>query len=159
MFVSKDEIENLGFDDCRIESVEISGQTIDLWVEALIIEPKNSQNEQFTRSYADRTRIRLENCRIVRAVKEGYRSYSADDVLLEEIPDQPLNQEQAQKILKQAPGHYLYDMKKTERQNEIVLGIEEITEDPTGIDADSYQVLIECRQVTASWERYLNRVS
>ena len=40
-----------------------------------------------------------------------------------------------------------------------VLGIEMVTDDITGVDADSYQLLVCCSDMKVSWARYLNRIS
>ena len=60
-------------------------------VEALIVAPHNSQNHNFTKSYADETTIRFENAKVIKGIREGYKRYDADDNLLETIEDQPLS--------------------------------------------------------------------
>ena len=161
MFVTKNETEHFSYEDCVIREFEVSEDGIALTVEALIVEPKNSQNTNFTRSYADLSKILMEGGKIRKAVREGCKRYDADDKLLEEIPDEDLTKEELDKLLATISGQYLYDLKEakaSENAKSLVLGIEMTTEDLTGVDAESYQILVECRDVIITWERYLNRV-
>ncbi len=161
MFAAKNETEHFSFEDCVIREFERSEGRITLTVEALIVEPKNSQNTNFTRSYADLSKIVFEGGSIRKAVREGFKRYDADDRLLEEIPDEELGKEELEALLSGVRGQYLYDLKeaeKTEEKRSLVLGIEMTTEDLTGVDADSYQILVECSDVIISWDRYLNRI-
>ena len=161
MYISKNEPEHFSYGDCVIKDFRTADGSVSLVVEALIVEPENSQNANFTRSYADRTTILFENGTVMKAVKEGYKKYDADDRLMEEIPDEQLDDKQTADLLSNLPEQYLYDLKgagESEGFRNMVLGIEMKTDDITGIDADSYQILIRCGDMTVSWERYLNRV-
>ena len=161
MFTTKNETEHFSYEDCVIREFEVSEEGIVLTAEALIVEPKNSQNTNFTRSYADLAKIVFEGGKIRKAVREGYKRYDADDRLLEEIPDEELEKEELGTLLSGIRGQYLYDLKEAGNEDgkrSLVLGIEMTTEDLTGVDADSFQILVECSDVTISWERYLNRI-
>ena len=54
-YKSMDEIEQFRFDDCQIDSFRTIGQDLILEVEALIVRANNSQNTNYTESYADTT--------------------------------------------------------------------------------------------------------
>ena len=58
-FRSENEIYNFDFRDATIEGVEIGPEEILIKVDGLIVEPENSQNENYTKSYADTSKIRL----------------------------------------------------------------------------------------------------
>ncbi len=160
MFTAKNEIANFSYEDSVIRKIEQSKGQLTLVVEALLVLPANSQNTNYTKSYADLVTVTFSEAEIKKGVKEGYKRYDANDKLMEEVPDTLLSAEETQDVLKKAVDQYLYDIKEAEEEQgrkEVVLGIEMTTDDLTGIDADSYQVLVECRDVTFSWERYLNR--
>ena len=78
-YKSMDEIEQFRFDDCQIDSFRTIGQDLILEVEALIVRANNSQNTNYTESYADTTRISLHGGRLEKVVKDGYRYYEAND--------------------------------------------------------------------------------
>ncbi len=186
MFISKNEADHFSYEDCVIKEGQIKTDQISLQVDALIVEPKNSQNTNFQRSYADTATVLFEKGKILKGIKEGYKRYDANDRLLEEIPDRELDEAQLKCLLTELAGQYLYDLKEvsmekpaipdnanpdeTDRKTEpaaegedsirkYVLGIEMATDDMTGVDADSYQLLIKCNEMKVSWARYLNRIS
>ncbi len=160
MFQSKNEIGQFSFADARILSSRLDEHTWTLETEALIVLPGNSQNTNYTKSYADTASILFTGAVVEKAVKEGFRRYDADDRLLEEVPDKELSQQEIKKLLSELPEKYLYDVQCVEEENDrfAVLGIEYPTEDLTGADAESYQIRIRYKDVTVTWERYLNRV-
>lgn len=154
-FKSVDEVEQFRFDDCQISAFTVTDQKLELEVEALIVRTNNSQNTNYTESYAGTTKISLVNGTIQKIIKDGYRYYDANDVLLSEVPDEELSEEE----IKQFPGRcrdaYLYDMQKTAEG--YILGIEFEDPDDHGV-SDSYQVIVACDSVICTWERYMNRV-
>ena len=186
MFISKNEADHFSYEDSVIKEAQITADQISLQVDALIVEPKNSQNTNFQRSYADTATIFFEKGKILKGIKEGYRRYDANDKLLEEIPDRELDEEWLGSLLTGLAGQYLYDLKEVTKEEsadhekadpdetnhgidpaadgdgdtrQYVLGIEMATDDMTGIDADSYQILVCCSEMKVSWARYLNRIT
>ncbi len=184
MFISKNEINNFTFRDAVIKKFTVSENEIQLIVEALIVEPHNSQNTNFTKSYADETLITFIGGTLEKAVKDGYKYYDANGVLLKEIPDEDVNAADISTLIRSLEGAYLYDMQEmkpgettiatsditssagndisgnttSEVSNTAALGIELPTDDITGADAISYQFKISYKDVTFEWARYLNRV-
>ena len=78
MFECNGEVDKFAYDDCKIIKVNVSQNVMAFTVEALAVEPDNSQNNNFTKSYAGDTDIVFTDMQIVKAVKEGYRYYDAD---------------------------------------------------------------------------------
>ena len=186
MFISKNEADHFSYEDSIIKDAQIPEDHITLQVDALIVEPKNSQNTNFQRSYADTATVYFEKGKILKGIKEGYKRYDANDKLLEEVADQELDDEQLGALLAGLREQYLYDLKevgskkttdgeieKSDKNtaddesavngnvgvHQYVLGIEMATDDITGVDADSYQLLVSCSEMKISWARYLNRIS
>lgn len=159
MFIARD-LENFSYEDCVIRDFRLAEDDIIIVVDALIVLPGNSQNKNYTRSYASAAEIHFFNAAVEKGIKEGCRRFDADDNLIEEIPDQLLMSQELATLLEKLKDTYLYDLKQERDTNGLyaVLGIEFPTEDITGIDADSYQIKVRYQEVTVSWERYLNRV-
>lgn len=154
-YKSTDEIEQFRFDDCQIQACSVTEQAIILQVDALIVRAGNSQNTNYTESYADTTELYLKAGRIDKIIKDGYRYYDANEVLISEVPDCELTAEEIKKLLTAFAGAYLFEMKKT--ADGYMLGIE--FEDPEDHTAGaSYQVYINADSAICTWERYLNRV-
>ena len=64
-FKSVNEIEKFTFDDCVISSFKVNEAGIILVLEALIVDSNNSQNTNYTESYADTTTVRLLDGKII----------------------------------------------------------------------------------------------
>ena len=181
MFQSIDELDKFSYNDCVIKAVTVRENTIALQVEALIVEPDNSQNTNYTRSYAGDAAITYTQGRICKVVKEGYRYYDANDVLQEEVPDTVLSEGEIMTLLSQLTDTYLYDIQMVKQEDVeaslipaggdmaasnsqdvkvCVLGIEFPPEDPNDLSlkTDSYQIMVAYDNVTVQWERYMNRV-
>lgn len=118
MFQSINELDKFSYKDCVIKSVTVREDTIILQVEALIVEPDNSQNTNYTRSYAGDTTITYTQGRIGKVVKEGYRYYDANDILQEEVPDTVLSEAETVELMGQLANTYLYDIQMLDR-NEV----------------------------------------
>ena len=94
-FKSVNELQNFSFRDCTITRFEIlkDPALVRMELEALIVEPRNSQNTHFTQSYAGTVYLRMTEASVLSVVKVGYRFYSADGKLLSETPDVPMTGE------------------------------------------------------------------
>ena len=159
-FKSINEIEKFRFDDCQISRFEVNEQGIELELEALIVKADNSQNANYTESYAATTRMQLVSGKILHGKKDGYKYYDANDVLISEVADTELTEDELGVFPKQCAGAYLYEMKKESEAEDgfaYTLGIE--FEDPEdGTVGDSYRLRVAFVKAVVTWERYMNRV-
>lgn len=156
-FKSVNELEYFEFKDAVVHKFSILDNTISAELEAVIIRAENSQNSNFTRSYAGDLVMTLKGAKLQKAIKEGYKYYDANDVLKEEVPDEPIDEEQIKKILKTIDGAYMWAV--------VPVKAEENTTGhylyQIGIDADeetTYWLQIEFLESVMEWDKYLNRV-
>ncbi len=159
-FKSVDEIEQFRFDDCQISRFELNDTGIGLELEALIVKSNNSQNANYTDSYAGTTYVRLVDGRIIDAVKDGYRYYDANDVLIREVADTALSEEEIKAFPKLCEGAYLYVLDKDKEENGMyyyTLGVE-FADETDNTMADSYSLHIVFSKAVFEWEKYMNRV-
>lgn len=161
-YTSINEAENFSFEDCQISSARIGENHIEFEVEALIVKPNNSQNSNYTESYAGTTTIYMKGGKLLSGIKDGYKYYDANEVLQEETPDEELTLEQIRTMLKGSKGAYLYGIQLRKEEDGIfyyTLGIEFVSEEAYDtVPADSYQIEIACQKLMISWEFYMNRV-
>lgn len=156
-FTAINELEHFGFQDAQIQRADYNNGILEFELEAVIVRANNSQNGNYTDSYAGTLLMRLENAVIQKGVKEGYKYYDANDVLKDEIPDTPLTDEQIKKLLKNSKDYYLFDMVKVNDEENTTGHFLYLL----GIDADeetSYWLQVEFEKSVLSWERYMNRV-
>jgi len=168
-FVSKNEIEQFSFEDCQISSVEKTENDIIFYLEALMVRERNSQNTNYTLSYADTTKAILSNAKIYSVVLAGYKVFDANDNLVENVEDKIVAKEEWDNVFSNLKNAYLYrmisitDEEKAglEDAKAFVYDIEvEAFEDPDIQDLreDAYTLRIGFDKSTFSWNRYLNRV-
>lgn len=159
-FQSTDEIEKFSFEDCKIGKFLIKENQICMELEALIVKPDNSQNTNYTESYAATTTVKFINGKVLYGVKDGYKYYDANDVLQKEVPDEPLTEEQIKEFPEKCEGAYLFSVEKQKQENDLYyyeLAIEFEDEEDNTV-ADSYRLQICFEQAVFTWEEYLNRV-
>ena len=156
-FQSVNELEQFSFQDAQIKDFQVSEGVIFFELEAVIVKARNSQNANFTDSYAGTLSMRLLGGKIQKAVKEGYKYYDANDVLVEEIPDEALSEEEIAALVKGSKDYYLFDVVKVEDDQNTTGHFLYLF----GLDADeetSYWFQIEFDKSILEWERYMNRV-
>lgn len=156
-FQSVNELEQFSFQDAQIKDFQVSEGVIFFELEAVIVKARNSQNANFTDSYAGTLSMRLLGGKIQKAVKEGYKYYDANDVLVEEIPDEALSEEEIAALVKASKDYYLFDVVKVEDDQNTIGHFLYLF----GLDADeetSYWFQIEFDKSILEWERYMNRV-
>ena len=154
-YKSVDELEHFRFDDCQIDTFAVTENGVELMVEALIVKADNSQNTNYTESYAGTTKIRITDGKLIRCVRDGYKYYDANDVLQSEVPDYELSVAETTNFPKTCEGAYLFEMKQD--ADGYVLGIEFVDPEDQTV-GNSYQVYVTGTQVAMLWEQYMNRV-
>lgn len=154
MFKSVNEVDKFRYDDCIINEVEIGDHYLCLTVEALIVKANNSQNTNYTESYAGDTKITFTQAKPVKGVKVGYKRYDANDKIIEDVPDEELDLA-TQDFKKLFKDMYLNDLVRA--GNSCSICVTGMDEDPTVV-CDSYELCLDCDEVSMTWEKYLNRV-
>lgn len=157
IFNTTDETEHFGYNDAKITKAELGGEDIVLEVEALIVKPENSCNEQFTASYAGTAVMTFAGGQVTGAFLEGYKRYDANENLVSVMPDTPLADPSEEKLVQVLKDSYLTAVVK--KGGEYILRLESTAGFPTDdVDAPSFLVHISCAHVTIGWDRYMNRV-
>jgi hypothetical protein len=154
-FVSKDELDRFIYDDAVTADFKLSVNTLDITAEALIVRHDNSQNTNYTDSYAGTSLIHFSDASVMNVYKEGYSYYNANDELVSEVPDEEISESEWDRLFKDLPGTYLVSLRKSDG------GIYEAifeTSDEIGASADSYKLMLKASHVTVSWDKYMNRV-
>lgn len=159
-FQSINEIEKFSFEDCKISNFRVMENHIYMELEALIVKPDNSQNTNYTESYAATTTVKLAGGRILAGIKDGFKYYDANDVLIKEVPDEELNEEQLKVFTVKCEGAYLYALTKEKEEKDLcyyTMGVE-FADEEDNTTADSYQLKLCFEKAVFSWDTYLNRV-
>ena len=153
-----DEIENFRYDDCQITGLYLRDEEICIEVESLIVGRNNSQNTNFTESYAGTTKMHFKGGKIEHAIKDGYRYYDANEVLLQEVKDRILEDDEAADLYANCGGSYLYNIEITDRAKEQCCRLYIEFVDDENLPSESYTLEMSYDEAVFVWERYLNRV-
>ena len=154
-FVSKDELDKFEYSDAVAAEFKPGPNSLDITAEALIVRHDNSQNTNYTDSYAGTSLIHFSDASVMNVYKEGYSYYNANDELVSQVPDAEIEEAARPELFKSLPGTYLVSLRKVE--DDVYEAIFE-TSDEMGASADSYKIMIKAGHVTVSWEKYMNRV-
>lgn len=158
-YKSVNEVEKFRYDDCCVIKRKDTEADLVLEVEALIVKGNNSQNTNYTESYADVTQIIFKDATIVKGIKDGMRRYDADDNLIEEIKDIDLDDTTLNQLCNNLSGMYLQGIERVKDADDYVLLVEKANEDPYDtLPSDTYQINVHCGDVIVKWDRYLNKV-
>ena len=163
-FVSVNELENFSFEDCQISEVSFENDKIIFSLEALLVRANNSQNSNYTESYADKSILTLEDAKILSIIEEGYRTYDAEDRLVDEVPDKEIEEIKYEELISSFGEQYLCMAQCEEKTKENSIYIFEVdtgTLNEAGLTdpyLPTYLVKIAFTKSTIEWERYLNKV-
>ena len=149
------ETEGFIYNDCVINEVHFNNNVISFVVEALVVKSSNSQNTNYTDSYAADTNITFIHSAVEKVLLLGYKKYDADDRLIEEVADKEINGP-IQELKGLFEGSFLTGITKVNDQVYRVT-IEIANEDPYA-PTDDYELEIICDEVLIEWDKYLNRV-
>lgn len=154
MYISENEISEFIFDDCRIVKHDILNNEINFVIEALIVCENNSQNPNFTESYAGESILTFSDAAVCGMIKQGYKMYDANDVLQEVVEDKELPSEEWPSVLGILNQGYLYKCavcEKTDSLTKYELEVELYNE-------DVYTIYIQASGDRVTWKKYMNRV-
>ena len=162
-FKAVDEIFNFDFQDALASKFKLNDDGISMELEGLIVEPENSQNENYVKSYADKVNVRFLDGKILGGLKDGYRRYDANDKLIEDVDDISMDSEEIKILLKSAGSFYLYGMNynKDSKEGSYIYSL--LIEFPSkeeysSSNLTSYEVKISFKSAIFEWDKYLNRV-
>lgn len=154
MFKSIDEIERFSYEDCVLTGMERAEDGLILDVEALIVKENNSQNTNFTESYAGPSVIKFVDGKVIKVIKVGFKYYNADGFLIKTVPDELIPESEWSSLFKTFSGNYLPYIGIGDNCYDIEIEMSE--ED--GTQGNSYLIIVDASSVIISWDKYLNRV-
>lgn len=180
-FQSIDELRNFGFEDAQVFGIKVNENVLEMEIEALIVLPRNSQNSNYTESYAGTVSARFEGAKVIEMQKDGLRRYDANDVLLEEVPDEMIPMIGIAGSLKSMDEAFLPFIEELDKRDFIPVcktapeKVEEAAgdrkyfaevgfevpqfDDPSGLESTNYTLRIAYDKVIFSWEHYMNKVN
>lgn len=150
----ENELQTLSFKDFAISSITYANNKLTIMTDGGIARYNNSCNETLEERYISETEITFFNAEISRFYLEGGKYFTADDVLIEEIPDTDFTPEEYTEKLKLLSSEESVIFFLAENKS----GDESFYEIAVDIVNDTYWLKISADKVTASFDRFMNRV-
>lgn len=162
---SVDGIDTLSFRDATIVRCVFSAKqgVLEFELDGAVVRENNSANELYTDRYASDMQVRFINPEMEAILLEGHSYYDANDVLIETVPDKPVEPERYDEIMKSFEGKVIFfagtpkeNLKSQKTASEaqdkkcfqMIIDVEE----------DSYVVSFYYDKVIAGWEHFMNKV-
>lgn len=150
-----DQLDKFVFRDVEVASCELVDNTLRMTLRGVIAKYNNPCNERFQDWYILETYVRFEGAEIINCYKEGLKYYDANNVLLEEIPDEPIEAKDYVETLKLFKNSYMFTLLKKEHPSngqcvEFAIDLEN--------EEETYWVEFTYDRVILEWDRFANKV-
>ena len=132
---SVDEIDTISFRDAAIVRCVFSAKQgiLEFELDGAMVRENNSANELFSDRYVRDMQVRFVNPEVEAILLEGHKYYDANDVLVETVPDRPVDESRYDEVMK------CFQM---------IIDVEE----------ESYVLSFYYDKVIAQWEHFMNKV-
>ena len=164
-FESVNELDKFIYDDCQVMQIKQEGSELSFMLEALIVGARNSQNSNYTDSYADETKMILSGVVIESMIIEGYNVYDADDNLQKSVEDEVVPSDKIVDILTNLGEAYLFSVEYLEKSEngpfKCRMEIDTGELDRAGLTdpyTATYEIVVKFDKALVTWERYMNKV-
>lgn len=157
-YKSVDEIDTFSFRDATITRCNYSEKQgiLVFELDGAIVRENNSANELYTDRYVSDMQIRFVEPEIEALLLEGHSYYDANDVLLEKVPDEPVDSSDYDKVLAGFAGSPIFFAGQTKdsikddgrKCFQLIVDVEE----------ESYVFSFYYDKVVAEWEHFMNKV-
>lgn len=150
----ENELHTLSFKDFNVEEIKYVDNKLTLYTNGGVARYNNSCNETLEERYISECEIQFVNCKIDKFVLEGGKYYTADDVLIEEVPDTVMKPEEIKDVLKKLKGEdaVIFFL------NGNVEGDSYKSELAVDLVNDTYWINITADRVIVGFDRFMNRV-
>lgn len=146
-YITENELDHFDFSDAQIADVEVLTDALHLCVDNVLIKPECSANRDIRLMRTNGMVVRFSPMEVKSVIKEGYRTYNADGVLMNEDPDVELGAKAIGDVILNMPEGYLVSMEKSGDEYTICFD---------GTDEATYDIVISCNSDKEEWERFLN---
>lgn len=151
-----DQLDKFGFRDVQLSACEVVDGTLRMTMAGAISKYNNPCNDRYQDWYILDAYARFEGAQIINCYKEGLKYYDANNVLLEEIPDEPIGAEGYEDTLKLCKDGIMFALIEKEpledgkKVIEVAIDLEEAN--------DTYWITFVYDRVIIEWDRYANKV-
>lgn len=155
---SVDEIDTMSFRDATIVRCVFSAKqgVLEFELDGAMVRENNSANELYSDRYVSDMQVRFINPSVEALLLEGHKYYDANDVLVESVPDKPIDESDYDDVMKKFEGRVIFfagtpkEKKETSDRKCFQMIVD--------VDEDSYVLSFYYDKVIAQWEHFMNKV-
>ncbi|MGN1156729.1 MAG: hypothetical protein ACI4TK_11160 [Agathobacter sp.] len=155
-FKVQDQLDTFAFRDVEVVSCELTEDALRMTMRGVISKYNNPCNERFQDWYILEAYARFEGAKITNCYKEGMKYYDANNVLLEEVPDEPIVPDAYADTIKLFQNSCMFMLIQKESQADDQKSVEVAFDLEEG--NDTYWVEFAYDRVIIEWDRYANKV-
>ena len=144
---TENELRNFVFEEAYIDEIRIANGVMRINLENVRITPHNPCNRDIRMMRTNDLMLTIPDAKLTGIVKEGYKSYNANQVLLAEYPDTSIPEHEWSDTLKELSGASIYSLTYSPESGYVIC-----------IDAEEgvYDVTVSGGTDIEEWERFLN---
>lgn len=150
----ENELHTLNFKDFNVEEIKYSDNKLVIYTNGGVARYDNSCNETLEERYISECEIQFINCNIDKFVLEGGKYYTADDKLIEEVPDKDVEPSEIKETLSKLKGEDAVIFFLSGKQD----SDKYIVEVAVDLINDTYWLNITSDKVIVGFDRFMNRV-
>ena len=155
---SVDEIDTMSFRDATIVRCVFSAKqgVLEFELDGAMVRENNSANELYSDRYVSDMQVIFINPGVEALLLEGHKYYDANDVLVESVPDKPIDESDYDDVMKKFEGRVIFfagtpkEKKETSDRKCFQMIVD--------VDEDSYVLSFYYDKVIAQWEHFMNKV-
>lgn len=155
---SVDEIDTMSFRDATIVRCVFSAKqgVLEFELDGAMVRENNSANELYSDRYVSDMQVRFINPGVEALLLEEHKYYDANDVLVESVPDKPIDESDYDDVMKKFEGRVIFfagtpkEKKETSDRKCFQMIVD--------VDEDSYVLSFYYDKVIAQWEHFMNKV-
>lgn len=152
----ENELNTFSLKDFDILDISYENGTFSFLLNGGVAKYDNSCNETLEERYISETHVRIMDAEIKEFFLEGGKYYTADDVLIKEVPDEAVSPEKYKEILKslKEEGKLFFIGEKSADANADTKTFE-ISVDKVN---DTYWITVSGSKIIIEFDRFMNRV-
>ncbi len=140
------ELDNFDFKDAYIDEMGLKAGIFNFYLENVKIFSTNSCNRDIRDMRTNDLVLKLYDASIIKFIKEGYKTYNADGVLISNQPDTIISVSDYNEVMKTLFGAVIYSIVHNENIYSICMDTEENT----------FELQIQADKNIEEWERFLS---
>lgn len=148
------DLDKFDFQKAVLESLSLDDDQLCIALSSGIAKYNNPCNTKYVDCYIANTQVRIKKPQILRFFLEGAKYYDANDVLLEEVPDQDIPSEEYERTMKKLVSGEVYTFREKTTSGDS----DQCYEIAVDVADDTYWIEIAFEKIILEWDRFRSKV-